>query len=94
MHAQEQRRQSRNRRAVGYVANVNAGNGLPGSFTWRSVANVDIAFDATTILDLHNTMIDFLDAAFVNSWTHKTNIDAEVTVAGVDAYDITTGWPT
>ena len=77
-----------------YVANVNAANGLPVGFTWRSVANVDIAFDATTILDLHNSMTDFLDATYDNSWTHKTNIDAEVTVAAVDAYDITTGWPT
>jgi len=77
-----------------YVANVNAGKGLPASFTWRSVANVDVAFSTTSILDLHDSMTDFLDAAFNNAWTHKTGIDAEVTVSAVDAYDISTGWPT
>lgn len=77
-----------------YVANVNAGKGLPAGFTWRTVDNQDISFTTTTVLDLHDAMTDFLDATFVNSWTHKTNIDAEVTVSAVDAYDITTGWPT
>ena len=77
-----------------YVANVNAGNGLPASFTWRSTANLDIPFTTTTILDLHDTMTDWLDAAFNNSWTHKANIDAESTISAVNAYDITTGWPT
>ncbi len=77
-----------------YVANVNAGKGLPGSFTWRSVANVDVTFTTTTILDLNDSMITFLDAAYNNAWTHKTGLDAEVTVSAVDAYDITTGWPT
>jgi len=77
-----------------YVANVNAGKGLPGSFTWRSVANVDVAFTTTTILDLNDSMITFLDAAYNNAWTHKAGLDAEVTVSAVDAYDISTGWPT
>lgn len=77
-----------------YVANVNAGKGLPASFTWRAEDNSDNSFTTTTILDLHDSMTDFLDAAYNNAWTHKAGLDAEVTVSAVDAYDISTGWPT
>ena len=77
-----------------YVANVNAAKGLPAGFTWRTVDNQDISFTTTTILDLHDAMTDFLDATFNNAWTHKAGLDAESTVEDVDAYDISTGWPT
>lgn len=61
---------------------------------WRSQDNQMIAMDDTEVQAFILAVKAYMAGLYQAQWTHKDAIGALQDVAAVDAYDITTGWPT
>ena len=75
---------------------INAGNSLPGDFKWRDADNVDRAFTDQQFKDFGKDAWSRAEEMHDVAKQHKDAVDAETTVADVDAYDYTTetpAWP-
>ena len=59
---------------------------------WRDLNNVDHVMTPPQLIQLAGALAMSVRQNYVNSWTHKANIDALQTIADVHIYDITTGW--
>lgn len=75
---------------TGTVAAVSAGVPLPDGFAWRTADNVDVPFDAPTLVALGAALLAHANACYANSWALKAALAAADDPASVD---ITAGWP-
>jgi hypothetical protein len=60
---------------------------------FRDAENVTHTLTPQQAVDLGLAVADRVEAIYQASWDHKDAIAALTTVAEVNAYDITTGWP-
>lgn len=68
----------------------------PATATWVDAGNVERALDWADFVSLKDRIFQFHEDAFAAKIAHRAAINdpAKDTVAKVEAYDITTGWPT
>lgn len=60
---------------------------------WRSAANVDVAMDDAAFAMFAANIMAYVRDLIRKGSAHKDAIDALLSAAAVDAYDITAGWP-
>ncbi|MGI0076817.1 MAG: hypothetical protein ACREAU_05360 [Nitrosopumilaceae archaeon] len=65
----------------------------PASFSYRNSSNVAVSLTAPQAANFAATLFDFITKSRANAGTHNDNINALTTVASVQTYDVTTGWP-
>jgi hypothetical protein len=66
---------------------------LPSGFVWRDGNNINVPYTAAQFIALSATIFSFVNSCYVASWVLKAEIQALTTVAQVQAFDITQGWP-
>lgn len=69
------------------------GGTLPEGQQFRDHSNNDWPVTGTYMIMMGVTLLNFVNACYVNSWTHKAAIDNLTAVSAIKAYDFTTGWP-
>ncbi|WP_049749875.1 DUF4376 domain-containing protein [Syntrophus aciditrophicus] len=62
------------------------------TFNWKSKKGF-VALDKTQITAIGQAVGVFVQACYTNEMAHAKAIEALTTVAAIEAYDITTGWP-